>query len=241
MRIHVVDTQDAAAILAAGLVVGALVRDPAPVLGLATGATMDGVYRELLAGTTVAVRRAWRSVQAFALDEYVGLPAGHEASFRVGLRSVTERLGVPDSALHVPEGWRPDPEAAAADYESTLQSGGPVHLQLLGLGTNGHIGFNEPGSPFTSRTHVVELSDSTRADNARFFRSGSVPERAITQGIATILSAQSIVMLAFGATKAAAVAGMIDGPVGPDLPASALRGHTDVTVILDRDSAAALT
>ncbi len=209
-------------------------------LGLATGSTPRPAYRELLRGRAED-HGAFDDVTALLLDEYVGLDPDDPRSYRATIRSeLTDGLAIPPERVLGPDATA-DPRSACAAYEATVSAGG-VDLQLLGIGRNGHIGFNEPGTPFDSLTHVVDLSPTTRADNARFFdRPEDVPTRAITQGIGTILRARRLLLAATGAAKATAVAAAIEGPVGPDCPASAIRRHPDVTVVLDRAAAAALS
>ncbi|MCC7321788.1 MAG: glucosamine-6-phosphate deaminase [Rubellimicrobium sp.] len=233
----------AAASEEAARVIAATLRDrPDAVLGLATGGTMVPVYASLarmIAAGGIALARA----RSFNLDEYVGLPPDHPQSYRHFMNThFATPTGMDPARMDLPSGIAPDPQAEAARYEAALASGGPVDLQLLGLGGNGHIGFNEPGSSAESRTRVVTLDPRTVKDNARFFGPGEeVPARAITMGIASILAARRILLVATGPGKAAAVRAMLRGPVGPDCPASFLRRHLAVTVILDRAAAADLT
>lgn len=225
---------------AADLVAERVLADPRAVLGVATGSTPSLLYRELAERVAVGVLD-FSGVSAFALDEYVGIAPGHPESYRAVLdREVRLPLGL--RAVHVPDGTRAADERAGRDYDAAIRASGGVDLQILGIGGNGHIGFNEPGTPHDVGTHVVRLERSTREANARFFdgRVDLVPESAITQGIATILSARSLVLLASGAAKADALARALLGPVDVDCPASALQGHPDVTVLLDREAAAAL-
>lgn len=200
-------------------------------LGVATGSSPSPLYREL-------ARRglALSGLTLFALDEYLGLPAGHPESYRAVVeREVARPLGIPAARVHLPDGR--DPVA----YDRLIADHGGVDLQLLGVGRNGHIGFNEPGSPFDSCTRVVDLDASTRSANARFFPSeDDVPHQAVTQGIATILSARRLMVLASGTDKAPAVAAALDGPRTEDVPASVLRDHGDVSWFIDRDAASLL-
>ncbi len=215
----------------------------APVLGLATGSTPLGVYREL--ARRAAAGLSFARLTTFNLDEYLGLAPDHPASFRAYVeRHVVQPLGLDPRRVHLPpsdvDGARAD-EAALA-YERAIQAAGGIDLLLLGVGPNGHLAFNEPGSERDSRTRVVELAPETRAANARDFPAGEeVPRRAITMGIATILEARALRVLAFGAHKADVVARALEGPVGPAVPASFLRGHADVRVLLDPPAARALT
>jgi glucosamine-6-phosphate deaminase len=210
--------------------------NPETVLGLATGSTPVPVYAALpsrLAGVDVS------RVRGFALDEYVGLDPAHPESYRSVLtREVVEPLGLDPARVFVPNGSLAGIEHAGDDYERALAEAGGVDLQILGIGTDGHIGFNEPGSSFASSTRVKTLTRQTRQDNARFFDSvEDVPRHCITQGLGTILRARHLVLLAFGKGKAEAVAGAVEGPVTASLPASAIQLHPHATVVID-DAAA---
>jgi glucosamine-6-phosphate deaminase len=210
---------------------------PRPVLGLATGSSVEAVYRELaaLVAGSERLRSGVQRAEAFALDEYLGLPGDDANTYRATLRrQLAEPIGLPESRLHVPA-----PDGAEPDrYDEAIAAAGGVGVQLLGIGANGHIGFNEPGAALDSRTRIVALTERTRQDNARFFaRPSLVPTRAVTQGIGTILRARRLVVLAFGAAKAEALAAALTGPIGAAVPASALRLHPDVVVLADRPAA----
>lgn len=227
---------------------GALVADeiarlvrarPDAVLGLATGSTPLPVYEALtsrLAGVDVT------RVRGFALDEYVGLDPAHPESYHsVITREVVVPLGLDPARVRVPDGALEGIEHAGEDYERALAEAGGVDLQILGIGTDGHIGFNEPGSSFASLTRVKTLTQQTRKDNARFFDTvEDVPRHCITQGLGTILRARHLVLLAFGAGKADAVAGAVEGPVTASLPGSAIQLHPHATVVVDEQAASAL-
>lgn len=232
---------EAAAHAGAEVIASLLRKRPDAVLGLATGGTMIPAYSRL-AAMVAAGEASLARVRSFNLDEYVGLPPDHPQSYR---HFMNEHLAGParmDPAwMEVPSGMAADVDEESRRYEAALAATGPVDLQLLGLGRNGHIGFNEPGSSADSRTRVVALDERTVQDNARFFAGGEeVPRRAISMGIATILSARRIVLVATGLPKAEAVRAMIEGPVGPQCPASFLRRHAAVEVILDREAASLL-
>jgi glucosamine-6-phosphate deaminase len=212
---------------------------PDAVLGLATGSTPVPVYEALpsrLAGIDVS------RVRGFALDEYVGLDPAHPQSYRsVITREVIEPLGLDPALIRVPDGSLAGIRSAGEDYERAIAASGGVDLQLLGIGTDGHIGFNEPGSSFASLTRVKTLTQQTREDNARFFDTvDDVPTHCITQGLGTILRARHLVLLAFGAGKAAAVAGALEGAVTASLPGSAIQLHPHATVVVDEAAAADL-
>ncbi|MCM3778592.1 glucosamine-6-phosphate deaminase [Microbacterium hydrocarbonoxydans] len=200
-------------------------------LGVATGSSPSPVYGEM------ARRRLDLSeVTLFALDEYIGLPAGHPESYRAVVeREIAVPLGVPSARVHLPDGHRPEA------YDGLIAAHGGIDLQILGIGRNGHIGFNEPGSSFRSRTRVVDLAPATREANSRFFDSpDDVPRRSVTQGIGTIMEARRLVVVASGDAKAAAVAAAMEGPRTEDVPASVLREHPDVAWFLDRAAASQL-
>lgn len=215
--------------------------EPNLVLGLATGQTFMTVYERLAA----AHRRgavSFAGTTSFNLDEYVGLPADHPASYHAFMRRcLFGRVDIDPERAHLPDGMAADPEAEARRYEAAVRAAGGIDLLLLGIGENGHIGFNEPGAPFSSRTRLVALDASTRAANRRFFPAGeAVPDRAITMGVATILEAREIVLAATGTRKAAALKAALEGPVSPVCPASVLRRHPATLFVCDEAAAAEL-
>jgi len=226
--------------LAADAIEQLIRRKPHAVLGLATGSSPLPVYDEL------AVRHEqgldFSRTSAFALDEYVGLPAGHPESYReVVRREFTNRVNIAPENVHGPDGTAADIPASCDAYEQAIIAAGGVDLQLLGVGTDGHIGFNEPGSSFASRTRIKSLIEQTRRDNARFFDSlAEVPHHVITQGLATIMAARHVVLVATGAQKAQAVRDFVEGPVAAICPASVLQFHPHATVLLDEAAASAL-
>ena len=235
-EVVIVESADAAGEVAADAI-ERLVRSRADaVLGLATGSTPLTTWRAL-ASRGLDLSR----VRGFALDEYVGLPPGHPESYRsVITREVVEPLGLTPSLVRVPADSGPI-ETAGADYEAAIVAAGGVDLQILGIGSTGHIGFNEPGSSFASLTRVKTLTEQTRLDNARFFDSPEqVPMHCITQGLGTIMRARHLVLLAFGERKAAALAGAVEGPLTASLPGSAIQLHPQVTVIVDEAAASQL-
>jgi glucosamine-6-phosphate deaminase len=232
------------ATLAAEVVVESVpLRGPA-VLGLATGSSPLALYRRLR-GQVLDRRLSVAELSGVALDEYVGLPIGHPQSYRAVLeREVCDVVGLSPARLHVPDGTRSslaELTTAARAYDQGIAELGGVDVQLLGIGANAHLGFNEPGSALTSRTRVKRLSERTRADNARFFgRIDDVPTHCVTQGLGTILDARRLVLVATGAAKAAAVAAALEGPLTASCPASVLQWHAEAVVVLDEAAAALL-
>ncbi len=229
-----------AAARAARIVLDGVAQGRTRVLGLATGGTMIPFYASLIAMARAAAI-PFRGLTSFNLDEYVGISPSHPASFHSYMeRHVFGPAGFDRSGIHLPDGEAQDLAAEAARYERAIADAGGIDLQMLGIGANGHIGFNEPGSSFASRTRAVALTAQTRADNAADFPGKAVPEQALTMGIATILAAREIVLLATGPRKAAAIASAFAKPPDPDCPASALQSHPRVRVVCDAAAAAAL-
>ena len=238
-EVVIVGSAEEAGELAAGAIAALVAEKPDAVLGLATGST------PLTTWSALARRHLDLSrVRGFALDEYVGLAPGHPESYRAVItREVVEPLGLTPELVRVPGGLSPDGpvESVGAEYEAAIAAAGGVDLQVLGIGRTGHIGFNEPGSSFASRTRVKTLTEQTRRDNARFFDSiDDVPMHCVTQGLGTILEARHLVLLAFGEAKASAVAGAVEGPVTASLPGSAVQLHPHVTVLVDEAAASRL-
>ena len=220
----------------------ALVRSkPDAVLGLATGSSPLPIYNEL-ARRHDAEALSFDGVSGFALDEYVGLPAGHFESYReVIRREFTNRVDVAPENVHGPDGSSEDILGACQAYEDAIAAAGGIDLQILGVGTNGHIGFNEPGSSLASRTRIKTLAEQTRQDNARFFdHIDQVPHHVVTQGLGTIMDAKHLVLVAFGENKADAVRDFVEGPVSASCPASILQFHPRATVIIDEAAAGKL-
>jgi glucosamine-6-phosphate deaminase len=242
MKVLIHQTRETATDCVAGLIADRLARQPDVVLGLATGGTMEAVYDNLIARHR-AGSVSFAQAQSFNLDEYIGLAPDHPCSYWHYMREkLFSHVTFPAGKTHLPRGDAPDPEAEAARYEAAIVAAGDIGLQLLGLGTNGHIGFNEPTSSLASLTRIKTLTQSTRDANARYFENDDdVPRLAITMGIGTIMRAEEIVLLAFGTNKAPIVAQMIEGPVTAACPASILQMHRKVTVVLDEDAASALT
>lgn len=238
-EIVIVPSKAEAGALVADEIVELIRRKPDAVLGLATGSTPLPVYEALrsrVAGLDVS------RVRGYALDEYVGIDPAHPESYRsVITREVVEPLGLTPELIHTPDGSLDGIEHHGDDYEAAIVAAGGVDLQILGIGTSGHIGFNEPGSSFASTTRVKTLIEQTRKDNSIYFDSiDDVPMHCITQGLGTILRAHHVVLLAFGEGKAAAVAGAVEGPVTASLPGSAIQLHAHATVVIDEAAASQL-
>ncbi len=241
MRVRVLPDYESMSAAAAEIVAGKVREKPEAVFLLPTGTTPLGMYRRLV---EMHQREGLSFDRAtfFNLDEYLGLPPDHPASYHVYMEENFYRLVDADPAqIHVPEGSAPDPEAECERYETAIREAGGVDLCVLGIGRNGHIGFNEPGAPFDSRTRVVRLAESTRRVNASDFEGDRAPERAITVGMATIFESREVLILASGANKARAVAVAIEGEISDAVPASMLRRHPNTTFLLDQEAAAALS
>ena len=231
---EVVIHEDAASIAAD--TIEALVRSrPDAVLGLATGSSPLPAYQELIRRHDAGAGPSYATVRCFLLDEYVGLPPGHPESYRETIfRELTDRLGIARDRVASPD---PSPEglpSAGGRYEEEIVAAGGIDLQVLGIGADGHLAFNEPGSSLASLTRIKTLTEQTRRDNARFFGSvDDVPHHVLTQGLATILRADHLLLVASGLVKAGAVAAAVEGPVSASCPASVLQLHPHVSVLLD--------
>lgn len=239
MEVIVAPSAQEVAIIAAEAFESLLVDADSPVIGLATGRTPLPVYRELIERHRSG-RVSFAGSRVFLLDEYLGLDPDHPQLFRnVVRRGLLDCVDAPEGALAVPE-CAPEGLATAGDaYEKRIADAGGIDLQLLGIGRNGHIGFNEPPSSLDSRTRVVALAETTRNDNAAAFddRLESVPLQGITQGVGTILEARRLVLIATGEAKSEAVAAAVEGPVTSMVPASALQLHPHATIIIDAPAA----
>ncbi|KAA0021611.1 glucosamine-6-phosphate deaminase [Antrihabitans cavernicola] len=242
MEVVITETAAKAGALGADAITELVARQPNAVLGLATGSSPLAVYDEL--GQRVrAGTLSLAATQAFMLDEYVGLPADHPERYRnVIEREFVGRVDIDSARVHGPDGRAADLAAAAADYEDQIAAAGGVDLQILGIGTDGHIAFNEPGSSLASRTRVKTLTHQTRADNARFFGGDieAVPQHCLTQGIGTIMNARHIMLLASGRGKAEAVHQLVEGPISAMWPGTILQMHQHVTVLIDTAAASRL-
>jgi glucosamine-6-phosphate deaminase len=236
MEVVILPDTTAIGALAADAVSALLSRKPDAVLGLATGSSPLAIYDEL-AARCESGSIAFAHARGFTLDEYVGLPADHPERYRNVIDSVfVSRVDFAPGAVQSPDGLAADIPAA---YEDAIHAAGGVDLQILGIGTDGHIAFNEPGSSLASRTRIKTLTRQTRIDNARFFGDdiGAVPTHCLTQGLATIMAARHVVLVATGRSKAEAVHQLVEGAVSALWPATILQHHPHVTVLLDDASA----
>jgi glucosamine-6-phosphate deaminase len=242
MEVIIKPDADAVSKEAADVFERTLRRKPESVLGLATGSTPLGLYRELVQRSREG-RISFLDVTTFNLDEYVDLRGDHPMSYRSYMNEhLFSLVDVRQSRTHVPDGCAPDLAAHCVEYEDAIRRAGGIDLQLLGIGSDGHIGFNEPSSSLSSRTRLKTLTPRTIADNARFFGSeDKVPRHVITMGVGTIMEARQIVVLAAGEVKAAAVAATVEGPITANVPASILQMHPKCVLIVDEAAAARLT
>lgn len=234
-----IDTSENIARMAAQHYVALLKEKPNAILGGATGSTPLQLYAEL-ARLCKAGEISFKDVRTFNLDEYVGLEGTHDQSYRYFMNhNLFEHIDIDLKNTRVPDGIN---TAIAAEYDKEIEAAGGIDLQLLGIGVDGHIGFNEPGTRWDSITHVVELEQNTREVNSRFFASiDDVPTHAVTMGIKTVMNARSIILMATGKSKAEIIAKALQGPVTEDVPASILQLHPFVEVYLDQEAAALLT
>lgn len=240
-RVTVFPDARTAAVVVAARLVAEVERYPALVLGLATGRTPVALYAELVR-LSQARRLDWSSVTTFNLDEFVGLPADHPGSYRHYMeRHLFGHVNLSRGRINFLDGMA-DPAEECRRNEQAIAAAGGIDIQILGIGTNGHIGFNEPGPKLESRTHRIALEPETRRNNADLFGGDidRVPTEALSMGMATILQARAIILLAHGARKARCVKQAIRGPLTTGLPASFLQLHHDVDIILDAEAASAL-
>ena len=228
--------------VAAQMVADRIRRKPNLVLGLATGSTPLGLYKEL-----VRLHKedglSFAKVTTFNLDEYIGLPRTHDQSYYYFMwENLFKDIDIDRRFVNVPDGMAPDIDAQCDWYEAEIARNGGIDLQILGIGANGHIAFNEPGSSLGSRTRIKTLSDQTVKDNARFFKSlNEVPKTAITMGIGTIMEAKEVILMANKASKAEAVRAAIEGPITAIVPASIIQMHRKAYVIIDKEAGSTIT
>jgi len=242
MEVIIQDTPRKACQLVAKMIAHQIRSKPASVLGLATGTTPIPVYQEL-----VRLHKEegldFSRVTTFNLDEYVGLSPNHQQSYHFYMQQqLFSHVNTPNKQVHIPNGLAADIPAFCAEYEQQIADAGGIDLQLLGIGHDGHIGFNEPTSSLGSRTRMKTLTQQTVTDNARFFRQPTdVPRHVITMGVGTIMESRLCIMLAYGAKKANAIAHMVEGPITAMCPASALQWHPGVNVVIDHPASKKLT
>ena len=241
MRIYCTENYEAMSRKAAAVMAAQIIAKPDCILGLATGSTPVGLYQNLIAAYK-AGDLDFSRVTTVNLDEYAGLDGTHDQSYRYFMNTnLFDHVNIDKAHTNVPGGKAADPEAECARYEALLQKLGPADIQLLGMGRNGHIGFNEPADTFTVPTHVVELTQSTIEANARFFASADeVPKKALTMGVGAIMRAKKVLVVVSGADKAQAVKDAFAGPIDPHVPASILQVHPDVVLVGDKAALAGL-
>ena len=214
---------------------------PNCVLGFATGASVMGVYEELVKKYKQGMV-SFKDVITINVDEYVGLEPTHDQSYRYFMNErLFNQIDIKIENTYLPLSTG-DLNKNCKDYEDIIHSVGGIDLELLGIGTNGHLAFDEPGTPLDSLTHIARIDDRTRMDNTRFFKDiEKVPTHAITMGLKSIAQARHIILLAFGSNKAEAIKTLVEGPVSINMPASVLKNHPDVTLYLDKDAASLLS
>ncbi len=237
MEIIIQPNAEAATEVATRMIARLLREKPNAVLGLATGSTPLLLYRAL-----VGMKLDWRNVTTFNLDEYVGLPKEHKQSYHSFMwGNLFRHINILKKNTHIPDGMSKDIEKCCAQYENKIRAAGGIDLQVLGIGTDGHIGFNEPTSSLTSRTRIKTLTRQTHRDNARFFGStNKVPHHVITMGLGTIMEARQCLLLAFGSKKAKAIAATVEGPLAAINPASILQMHPNAKFCIDEAAAGKL-
>lgn len=241
MRVIKVKDYEEMSSVAASMVSGQVMLKPESVLGLATGDTPLGMYQNLIKlyeqGTI-----DFSEVTTFNLDEYYGIPkTNHQSYYYYMMENLFQHININKENINIPDGMAGDIEIECKNYENKIKKANGIDLQILGIGVNGHIGFNEPNVNFEAETHLVSLDEKTIQSNARFFESiEEVPTKAISMGIKTIISSRKIVLLANGSGKAEAVEQMVKGKISPEMPASILQLHKDVTVIVDEEAGSRL-
>lgn len=237
MNVLIFDSNEKLNETGAGIITGLVQTNPRAVLGLATGGTPVGVYEQLVSDYRRGLV-SFRQATSFNLDEYVGLPIDHPESYHSYMHQhLFRHIDLPADQTHIPNGNAEDLEAECRRYDERIADAGQIDLQLLGIGHNGHIGFNEPAHALIRGTHVVDLAEETRRANARFFNSiDEVPRQALTMGVGTILKAKTILLIVRGADKAEIVKRALTGPITTDCPASLLQTHPHLVVLLDEEA-----
>ncbi|MCX6718266.1 MAG: glucosamine-6-phosphate deaminase [Candidatus Staskawiczbacteria bacterium] len=238
MKIYIEEDYNALSKRAADVITSFLKENPEAVLGLPTDGTSKKTY-EILSEKCKKREISFKKIKTFNLDEYSGLPAEHPQSFHFAMKkNLFSKVDIDIKNTFFPDDFKPDYKK----YDQEIKNAGGIDLQILGIGRNGHIAFNEPGSEFDSKTREISLTETTIKDNSRFFESmEDVPKKAVTMGIDTIMQAKKIILLASGENKSDAIFGAIEGPVSTEVPASIIQRHKNVIVILDKDSAKKLT
>ncbi|MBN2366094.1 MAG: glucosamine-6-phosphate deaminase [Calditrichaeota bacterium] len=241
MLLVIREDYDAISKLASSRISDLLKKNPYAILGLATGSTPLGLYKEL-----IRLHREegldFSRVQTFNLDEYVNVPREHDQSYYYFMQeNLFKHINIPPDAIHMPNGMAADIEEECELYEEQIIKAGGIDLQILGIGCNGHIAFNEPYSSLGSRTRIKTLTEKTRNDNARFFKNmDEVPKYAITMGVGTIMDAKSIILMASGEKKADAIRNTVEGPITARLPATIVQMHRNATILIDKAAASQL-
>lgn len=241
MKLIKTSTYEALSQMAAARIISKIHANPRLNLGLATGSTPTGVYKRLIQDHEVN-KTSYKQVNSFNLDEYIGISKKDPNSYHYFMcENLFDHIDIPIDQTHIPDGTAENLDEECRRYEQFIQEHGGIDLQILGIGQNGHIGFNEPGTSFSSRTHIINLAESTRKANSRFFESlEDVPTQAITMGIASIMESKEIFLLVSGAAKAEALARLVNGEVSESFPASVLKNHPNVTIFADKEASALL-
>lgn len=241
MNVLIFDTEEQIGIAAGNYMCGQVLQKPDSVLGLATGSTPLKPYGQMIDLYKKGVVD-FSKVTTFNLDEYVNLDVNDKNSYHSFMHeNLFDHINIPEESINFLNGNAADPEKECEEYENKIKKAGGIDIQLLGIGSNGHIAFNEPSDCFQRWSHVVNLKESTVKDNSRFFKSiEEVPTQAVTMGIGSIMQAKKILIIAIGENKAKAIKQLINGNVTPQCPASVLQFHTDVTLMLDRGAASLL-
>ncbi|RED76673.1 glucosamine-6-phosphate deaminase [Cohnella phaseoli] len=241
MNILIFDSEEKLNLAGANIIVSQVQTVPRAVLGLATGGTPVGIYKEIVSDFQKGMV-SFRNATSFNLDEYVNLKSDHPESYYTYMNThLFAHIDLPEAQRHIPNGNASDLEAECARYDEAIELAGQIDLQLLGLGHNGHIGFNEPAHALIKGTHIVELAEKTREANARFFDSiDDVPKQALTMGVGTILKAKKILLVVKGADKADIIQKALQDPITTDVPASLLQTHPNLIVLLDSAAAGKL-
>ena len=241
MEVIICKTKEEASRLAADMIAGLVKKTPKCVLGLATGSTPVEMYK-CLAADVKAKKISFKSVKSWNLDEYWGLPGTHDQSYRYFMdKNLFDHIDIDKKNTHVLNGLAKDWKKEVKAYEAAIKKAGGIDLQVLGIGSDGHIAFNEPGSSLASRTRLVSLTPQTIKDNARFFKKAAdVPKYALSMGVGTIMESKTVVLLAFGANKADAVKGAVEGGISQFCTASALQMHKDAWFFCDEAAASKL-